>query len=79
MLEIGAFEAKNRFSEVLRWVEAGDDVQITRHGKVVAVLMAPERGLAQKAKEAFGLWESLAGSIKATPAEITTWVKEDRP
>ena len=38
MREIGAFEAKNRFGQLLDWVEAGEAVAITRHGKVVAHL-----------------------------------------
>jgi prevent-host-death family protein len=41
MREIGAFEAKNKFGQLLDWVEAGDEVVITRRGKVVARLVAP--------------------------------------
>lgn len=79
MMQIGAFEAKNRFSEILRWVAQGEEVTITRHGKVIAVIMDPQQGLAQKASQAFGQWEALAGSLKATPAEIRAWVKDHRP
>ena len=39
MKEIGAFEAKNNFAKLLDWVEAGDEVVITRRGKVVARLV----------------------------------------
>jgi len=39
--KIGAFEAKNRFGQLLDWVEAGEDVVITRRGKVVARLVPP--------------------------------------
>jgi prevent-host-death family protein len=41
MREIGAFEAKSRFGQLLDWVEAGDEVVITRRGKVVAHLVPP--------------------------------------
>lgn len=41
MHEIGAFEAKNKFGQLLDWVEAGEDVVITRRGKVVARMVAP--------------------------------------
>jgi len=41
MREIGAFEAKNKFGQLLDWVEAGDEVVITRRGKVVARLVPP--------------------------------------
>jgi antitoxin (DNA-binding transcriptional repressor) of toxin-antitoxin stability system len=41
MREIGAFEAKNKFGQVLDWVEAGESVAITRRGKIVAHLEPP--------------------------------------
>lgn len=41
MKEIGAFEAKNKFGQLLDWVEAGEEVVITRRGKIVARLVAP--------------------------------------
>jgi prevent-host-death family protein len=36
MREIGAFEAKNRLGQLLDWVEAGEEVIITRRGRAVA-------------------------------------------
>ena len=39
--EIGAFEAKTRLGQLLDWVEAGEDVIITRRRKVVARLAQP--------------------------------------
>lgn len=44
MREIGAFEAKTRLGQLLDWVEGGEEVQITRRGKVVARLVPPEAG-----------------------------------
>lgn len=41
-LQIGAFEAKNRLGELLRLVEHGEEVTITRHGKPVARLVPAE-------------------------------------
>jgi len=41
-LEVGAFEAKNRLSELLRAAEAGRPVVITRHGRAVARLVPIE-------------------------------------
>lgn len=38
---IGAFEAKNRLSELLRRAEAGEEIAITNRGKVVARLVPP--------------------------------------
>jgi prevent-host-death family protein len=37
-MEIGAFEAKNRLSELLEKAENGQKIYITRRGKRVAVL-----------------------------------------
>lgn len=42
VLQIGAFEAKNRLSELLQRVENGEEVTITRHGKPVARLVPAE-------------------------------------
>jgi len=39
MRQIGAFEAKNRLSELLVAVENGEEVTITRHGRPVAKLV----------------------------------------
>ncbi|SFW26781.1 type II toxin-antitoxin system Phd/YefM family antitoxin [Nitrosovibrio sp. Nv17] len=39
MREVGAFEAKNKLGTLLDWVEKGEEVIITRHGKAVARLI----------------------------------------
>jgi prevent-host-death family protein len=44
MREIGAFEAKNKFGQLLDWVERGEEVTITRHGKEVARLVPAKHG-----------------------------------
>lgn len=44
MKEVGAFEAKNRLGQLLDWVEAGEEVVITRRGKVVARMVPPGAG-----------------------------------
>ena len=36
---VGAFEAKNRLSELLQLVENGEEVTITKHGRPVARLV----------------------------------------
>ena len=41
MREVGAFEAKSRLGQLLDWVEAGEEVVITRRGKVVARMVPP--------------------------------------
>ena len=49
MREIGAFEAKNKLGQLLDLVEAGDEVAITRRGKVVARLTPPEDAVNRQA------------------------------
>lgn len=39
MRQIGAFEAKNRLSELLAAVEHGEEITITKHGRPVAKLV----------------------------------------
>ena len=45
MREVGAFEAKNKFGTLLDWVEKGEEVVITRRGKVVARLVPGTGGI----------------------------------
>jgi prevent-host-death family protein len=35
-------ELRNHYSKVLRWVSAGEEVQVTRRGKVVARVVPPQ-------------------------------------
>jgi prevent-host-death family protein len=42
---IGAFEAKTHFSELLRQVESGESITITRHGRPVARLVGWDASL----------------------------------
>ena len=52
MREVGAFEAKNKFGQLLDWVEHGEEVTITRHGKEVARLVPVRRGFNRDAARA---------------------------
>jgi prevent-host-death family protein len=52
MREIGAFEAKNTLGTLLDWVEAGEEVVITRRGKPVARLVDPRTQVVSSAQAA---------------------------
>ena len=53
MHDIALFEAKNRLSELIHRVEAGEEIAITRRGKVVARLVpAAIEGEGQRARDA---------------------------
>ncbi len=45
MTTVGSYEAKTRLPELLRRVEGGERITITRHGRAIALLV-PSSGLA---------------------------------
>lgn len=53
VISIGAFDAKTKFSELLRNVEKGVSYSITRNGKSVAVLQSTENVKKTDAMKAF--------------------------
>jgi prevent-host-death family protein len=53
MIQIGAFEAKSHFSEILRRVESGEEFCVTNRGRTVAIIISPEAVHKQKTLEAF--------------------------
>jgi prevent-host-death family protein len=52
MKTIGAFEAKNRLSELLDAAENGEEIMITKHGRPVAKLVPVESIDRARAREA---------------------------
>jgi len=81
MKTIGAFEAKNKFSELLDIAESGEEVVITRNGKPVARLRpyAVKPGSPEAIAASEGI-EALRRKInaRATPEEIKAWINEGR-
>jgi prevent-host-death family protein len=80
MRAIGAFEAKNKLGTLLDWVENGEEVLITRHGKAVARLVPAEPGFDRaKARQAVrGLLEASRG-INLGGLKIKELVNTGRP
>lgn len=77
MITIGSYEAKTHLPELLRKVEAGEQVIITRHGKPIARLMPTEAAKleqAQLAKER--IMELRKTMPKFTIEEIMEWRHE---
>jgi prevent-host-death family protein len=68
MREVGAFEAKNRFGTLLDWVERGEEVLITRRGKIVARLVPGASGF-DKVKAEQPRRASLHGAQASRSAE----------
>ena len=63
MNDVALFDAKNRLSELINRVEAGEEIAITRRGKVVARLVpaAPEEAEERARKAIAGLRSSRKG------------------
>lgn len=60
---INAAEAKTRFAESLRLVEAGEIVEITRYGKAVAALVGVEQVAQLRRLQIAGPMAGLGGLI----------------
>lgn len=71
MKHFGTFEAKNRLSELLDMVEAGEEITITRNGKAIARLVAPETRDIGKAREAVRQLRELRKRVKPDPEGLT--------
>ena len=63
-LQIGAFEAKTKFAELLRKVEEGFIYSITRNGKTVAVMQSPETKKQSESMKAFNRVKTRAEKLK---------------
>jgi prevent-host-death family protein len=60
-MDIGTAEAKNRLTELIRIVEGGEQVVITRHGRPVAQIAPPP---AERRKARF---DGMKGRIRLLP------------
>lgn len=73
-LVVTATEANQRFSEILREVDAGNSVAITRHGRVVAEVNPP-KPVKRPSKQA--LEEMLARLDKLPGVVAGPWTRDE--
>jgi prevent-host-death family protein len=74
MREVGAFEAKNKLSELLDLAEGGEEIVITRHGKEVARLVPPKNGVnREEARAAMRRIRERAKAAKHGPFDWEEW------
>jgi prevent-host-death family protein len=81
MRQIQATQLKSHLAELLRDVEHGEAIEITRHGKTVAHLVPPEADVRQSRREkmaAFLEARAKLPKISVTPDEIVSWIHEGR-
>ncbi len=78
MIEVGAFEAKNRWSALLDRVEQGEEIIITRHGRPVARLVPSNGGIDRSQAQA--ALKRMRDRATQTPRGAFDWValKKDR-
>jgi prevent-host-death family protein len=78
-MTIGAFEAKNKFSELLERVSKGEEITITRHNQEVARLVPVSRPSMEQVKAAVhGLLELQKRSVLNPPGKKKLTLKELR-
>ena len=81
MREVAATEAKAHLAELLRAVEYGETVAITRHGKTVAHLSpaGDEGGTERRAAvERFRTWRKRRRPAGTTTEEVLELIREGR-
>ena len=74
MREVGAFEAKNKLSQLLDLVERGEEIVITRHGKEVARLVPRKQAFNRdQARAAIRRIRERAEKLQLGPFEWAEW------
>lgn len=63
-MSFGAFDAKNRFSELLDLVLQGKEIVITRHGQEVARLLPIHGASRTEARRAVKAWRQARETIR---------------
>jgi prevent-host-death family protein len=81
--QVGSYELKTHSSEILKMVESGETITVTRHGKPIAQIV-PVSDSAIKRREAFEGMLALSKSFKdrggkITHDEIKSWINTGRP
>jgi prevent-host-death family protein len=78
MTSVGIYEAKTHFSELVARVEAGEIIEITRHGKAVARLEPPRRRRRRTLDQVLAEMDEFRKGRHATVEEILEWRDQGR-
>ncbi len=79
MREIGAFEAKSKLGQLLDWVEAGEEILITRRGRAVARLVPPRPAIGvEQARAAAAGIRAMSEGVTLGSLKIKELVAEGR-
>jgi len=71
-------QAKNHLPKLIHAAEAGDDIRISRHGKLVAVMVSAERyeqrfNKGEGVFQAIMQWRGNQPGFDLTDAEVDSW------
>jgi prevent-host-death family protein len=71
-------QAKNNLPKLIHAAEAGDDIRISRHGKLVAVLISAERyqqhfNASEGVFQAIMQWREKQPGLDLIDAEVDSW------
>jgi prevent-host-death family protein len=79
MHDVALFDAKNRLSELINRVEAGEEISITRRGKVVARLVPAAQGdAAQRAADAIAALRASRAGVSLGRLKSRDLINEGR-
>lgn len=78
MTSVGVYEAKSHFSELLARVQAGETIEITRHGKAVAELQPVADAKGRTLADLRNDFEAIRRGKHITVGEIVDLVREGR-
>jgi len=71
MKTVGLFEAKQKLSELVERASEGEEIGITRRGKLAAMI-TPVRSRSASVEEAFARIERIRQQVKPLPKGMTT-------
>jgi len=77
MIQVGSFEAKTHFSEIIRKANQGEEYLVTKKGKTMARILPPE-GEKDKAAKSVEMILNIRKKYKMSHKEIKELVKEGR-
>ena len=77
-LTIGAFEAKNRFSELIDRVDHGAEITITKHDRPVAKIVPVDNAAARRRKHAAAELRALRSRYTLKDASVRELIDEGR-
>ena len=79
MDDVALYEAKNRLSELINRVEAGEEIAITRRGKIVARLVPPAPAkVDRKARDAVAALRSAREGVSLGRLRSADLIREGR-